>query len=81
MNPTHWTRRLLLTLAGLAAADLALPACQVAATAASHRPHHHHATQAMVQQTQTGLTVADLKDLANVKRDRSQRLAERSQRR
>ena len=53
MNPIHRTRRLSITLAGLAAAALALPARQGTATAASHRPHHHHATQAAVQQTQT----------------------------
>jgi len=32
----------------------------------------------MAQQTQAGLTFADLRDLANVKRDLFQRLAERS---
>jgi hypothetical protein len=64
----HASHRLSITLAGLAAAVLALPACQGAAPAASHKPHHH-ARQAIVQQTQTGLTPADLKDLANVKRD------------
>ncbi|HKA97409.1 MAG TPA: hypothetical protein VKD66_14175 [Streptosporangiaceae bacterium] len=68
MNPNHRTHRLFLTLAGLAAAALALPACQGPATAASHKAHHH-ARQAIVQQTQTGLTFADLKDLAKVKRD------------
>jgi hypothetical protein len=67
MNPTHRTRRLSVTLAGLAAAALALPACQNTATAASHRPHHH-AVQAAGQQTQTGLTFTDLKDLTNIKR-------------
>ena len=67
MNPTHRTR-LAVTLAGVAAATLALPACQGAAIAATQRPHHH-ATQATVQQTQNGLTFADLKDLAKVKRD------------
>jgi hypothetical protein len=67
MNPTHRTRRLSVTLAGLATAALALPACQNTATAASHRPHHH-AAQAAVQQTQTGLTSTDLEDLANIKR-------------
>ena len=40
MNPTHRTHRLSVTLAGLAAAALALPACQNTATAASHRHHH-----------------------------------------
>ena len=64
----HASHRLSVTLAGLAAAALALPAGQGAATAASHRPHHH-AAQATVQQTRNGLTVTDLNDLANVKRD------------
>jgi len=68
MNHTHRTRHLSVTLAGLAAAAaLALPACQGTAAAASHRPHH--GAQATVQQTQTGLTFTDLKDLADVKRD------------
>ena len=53
MNPSHRAHRLSVTLAGLAAAALALPACQGTATAASHRPHHHHAAQTMAQQTQT----------------------------
>ena len=35
MNPIHRTHRLSITLAGLAAAVLALPACQGTATAAS----------------------------------------------
>jgi glutamine cyclotransferase len=68
----HASHRLSVTLAGLAAAALALPACQGTATAASHRPHHH-AAQATVQQTQNGLTVTDLKDLAKVKRGIFQR--------
>jgi RNA polymerase-interacting CarD/CdnL/TRCF family regulator len=76
MNPTHRTRRLSVTLAGLAAAALALPACQSTATAASHRPRHHSA-QAMVQQAQNGLTVTDLTDLANVKRDLQARAQQR----
>ena len=75
MNSIHRTHRLSVTLAALAAA-LALPACQGAATATSHKPHHQP-THAMVQQTQNGLTPADLKDLAKVKRDLFQRLAER----
>jgi hypothetical protein len=79
MNPNHSTHRLSLTLAGLAAATLALPACQGTATAASHR--HHHAAQAVVQQTQNGVTFTDLQDLAKVKRDLFQRLTERSPRR
>ena len=66
MNPTHATHRLSVTLAGLAAAALALPACQNTATAAGHTSHHHPA-QAMLQ-TQNGLTVTDLQDLANIKR-------------
>jgi hypothetical protein len=78
MNPTHHPRRFSVTLAGLAAAVLALPACQGAATAASHKSHHH-ATQATVQQTQNGLTVTDLQDLANVKRD-LQAMAQQMQR-
>jgi hypothetical protein len=79
MNPTHRTHRLSVTLAGLAAAALTLPACQGTATAASHRPHHHHAVQAIAQQTQNGLTFTDLKDLANVKRDLFQRMAQQAQ--
>jgi len=75
MNPIHRTRRLSVALAGLAAAALALPATQGTATAASLRPP----PQAIVQQTQNGLTFADLQDLANVKRDLFWRLAERSQ--
>ena len=78
MNPTHRTHRLAVTLAGLAAAALALPACQSTATAASHRPHYH-ATQAMAQPAETGLTFADLQDLASVKRDLFQRLAQQTQ--
>jgi hypothetical protein len=69
MNPTHRTRRLSVMLAGLAAAALALPAGQGTATAASHQPPHHHAAQAAAQQTQNGLTVTDIRDLANMKRD------------
>src|SRR5262249_33432306 len=53
---------------GLGPAARALAGWQGAATAASHRPHHH-AAQATVPQTQNGLTVTDLKDLANLKRD------------
>jgi hypothetical protein len=78
MNHIHNTHRLCVTLAGIAAAVLALPACQGIATAASHRPHHH-AAQATVQQTQNGLTVTDLKDLAKTKRDLFQRLAQQTQ--
>ena len=66
MNHIHGTRRLSITLAGLAATALALPACQATATA---MPHHHHATHVTVQPTENGLTVRDLKDLANVKRN------------
>jgi hypothetical protein len=69
MNPTHRTRRLPLTLAGLAAAALALPACQNTATAASHRSHHQHAAHAIAQRAHNGLTVTDLHDLAKIKRD------------
>jgi hypothetical protein len=76
MNPAHRTRRLSVTLAGLAAAALALPACQGTATAASLRPP----PQAMVQPTQNGLTITDLKDLTKRKRDLFQRLLERSPR-
>lgn len=76
----HASHRLSVTLAGLAATALALLGCQGAATAASHRPHHH-AEQATVQQTQNGLTVTDLKDLATMKRDLFRRLAKRSPRR
>jgi len=70
MNPIHRTHRLSITLAGLAAAALALPATQGTATAASLRPP----PQAIAQQTQNGLTVTDLKDLAKMKRDLFQRL-------
>jgi predicted small secreted protein len=66
MNPTHRTRRLSLTLAGLAAVALALPACQNTATAVGHRPHHP--AHAIAQQAQNGLTVTDLQDLAKIKR-------------
>src|SRR5690242_9823240 len=58
-HPAAPVRRLSVTLAALAAAALALPACQGTAAAASH----HHAAQATVQPTQNGLTVTDLKDL------------------
>jgi hypothetical protein len=69
MNPTRVTHRLPVTLAGLAAAALVLPACQGTGAAASHRPHHHqHAAHAMVQPP-NGMTFADLQDLANLKRD------------
>jgi hypothetical protein len=68
MNPTRSTRRLTVTLAALAAAALALPAYQGTATAASHRPHHH-AAPATTHNAPNGLTVTDLKDLANVKRN------------
>jgi hypothetical protein len=78
MYPTHRTRRLSVTLAGLAAAALALPAGQGTATAASHRPHHH-AAQVTVQQTLPSLTFTDLQDLANVKRDLFQRMARQTQ--
>jgi hypothetical protein len=69
MNPTHRTHRLPVTLAGLAAAALALPACQNTATAASPRPHQQHAAHAMAQRAHNGLTVTDLQDLAKIKRD------------
>ena len=65
-----------LVLGGAAVATLVLPACQSTATAASHRPP----PQAMAQPTQNGLTVTDLQDLANLKRDLFQREAERSSR-
>jgi len=79
MNPTHRTRRLSITLAGLAAATLALPAGQGTATAATFMPPPTPAT-ATAQPTPTGLTIADLHDLAKVKRDLFLRLAERSPR-
>jgi hypothetical protein len=69
MNHIHRTHRLSITLAAVAAAALALPACQGTATAASHGPQHHRAAQAMAQQLQTGMTFADLQDLAKVKQD------------
>jgi hypothetical protein len=74
----HASHRLSVILAGLATARPALLGWQGAATAASHRPHHH-AAQAAVQQTQNGLTFTDLKDLANVKRD-LQAMAQQMQR-
>ena len=76
MNPTHRTHRLSLTLAGLAAAALALPACHGTATAAGHGPDHH-AAQTRARQTQNGLTSPHLDRLATLKRDFFQRLAER----
>ena len=75
MNPSHRTRRLSITLAGLAAAALALPAGQGTATAATLMPPPTPSIAA--QPTQTGLTVADLEDIAKVKRDLFLRLAER----
>ena len=66
MNPTH---RLPVALAGLAAAALALPACQNTATATSHRPHQRHAAHAIAQQAHNGLTITDLQDLAKINRD------------
>ena len=77
MNPDHRTRRLSITLAGLAAAALALPAAQGTATAATPMPPPTPSI-AKAQPTQTGLTVADLEDIAKVKRDLFLRLAERS---
>jgi hypothetical protein len=77
MNPTHRTRRLSVTLAGLAAAALALPACQATATAASHRPHHH-AAEATVRPAQNSLTFADLHDLATLKLGLFQRIAQQA---
>ena len=74
MISIHRTHRLSVMLAGLAAATLALPACQGTATAASHRPPHQHTAQ----QTENGLTVRDLKDLANMKRDLFQRVAQQT---
>jgi hypothetical protein len=73
MNSTH---RLSLTLAGLAAAALAVPAYHSTATAAGHGPDHHTA-QARAQQTQKGLTATHLDTLATLKRDFFQKLAER----
>jgi len=78
MNPIHRTYRLPVTLAGLAAAALALPACQGTATTASRVPPPTPA-HAIVQQTQNGLTFTDLKDLAKVKRDLFRRLAQQAQ--
>jgi len=75
MNPIHRTRRLSVTLAGLAAAALALPACQNATTAASH----HHAAHPVVQQAQNGLTVTDLQDLAKIKRHLFPGMAQQAQ--
>ena len=81
MNPSHRTRRLSITLAGLAAAAaLALPADQGTATAATLMPPPTPSI-ATAQPTQTGLTVADLEDIAKVKRDLFWRLAERSAKR
>jgi len=78
MNPSHRTHRMSITLAGLAAAVLALPACQSTATTASHKSHHHPAAHVTVPPTQNGLTSADLQDLARVKRDHFRRMAEHS---
>jgi hypothetical protein len=75
MNPTHRTRRLSITLAGLAAAALALPACQNTATTAGHQ----HAAHPIVQQAQNGLTATDLHDLAHIKRHLFQRMAQQTQ--
>ena len=77
MNPNHRTRCLSITLAGLAAAALALPAGQGTATASTLMPPPTPSI-ATAQPTQTGLTVADLEDIAKVKRDLFLRLAERS---
>ena len=71
MISIHRTHRLSVMLAGLAAAALTLPACQGTATAASH--------QHTAQQAQNGLTVRDLKDLAQMKRDLFQRVAQQTQ--
>jgi hypothetical protein len=80
MNPNHRTRRLSITVAGLAAAALALPAGQGTATAATLTPPPTPAI-ATAQPTQTGLTAADLQDIAKVKRDLFWTLAKRSPRR
>ena len=77
MNPNHRTRCLSIALAGFAAAALALPAGQGTATAATLMPPPTPSI-ATAQPTQTGLTVADLEDIAKVKRDLFWRLAERS---
>ena len=79
MISIHRTHRLSVMLAGLAAATLALPACQGTATAASHRLPHQHTVQTTAQQTENGLTVRDLKDLAKMKRDLFQRVAQETQ--
>jgi hypothetical protein len=81
MNPSHRTRRFSVTLAGLAAAAaLALTAGQGTAAAATLMPPP---TPAMTtaQPTQTGLTAADLQDIAKVKRDLFWTLAKRPPRR
>jgi hypothetical protein len=78
MNPTHRTRRLPVALAGLAAAALALPAAHGTATAATFTPPPMPAVTT-VQQARTGLTVADLHDIAKVKRDLFWRLAQQAQ--
>jgi hypothetical protein len=75
MNHIHGIRRLSITLAGIAAAALALPACQATATA---MPHHHHATHVTVQPTENGLTIRDLTDLAEVKRDLFRRIIQQT---
>jgi hypothetical protein len=77
MNPTHRTRRLSVTLAGLAAAAMALPAGQGAATAVTLTPPPTPA-MATVQHTPTGPTLADLQEIAKVKRDLFWTLAKRS---
>jgi len=78
MTPIYRTRRLSITVAAVAAAALALPACQGTATAASHRPHQH-AAHVTVQPTENGLTIRDLKDLAKRKRDLSRRITQQMQ--
>ena len=81
MNPNHRTRRMSITLAGLAAAAaLALPASQGTATAATLMPPPTP-SMTTAQPTQTGLTTADLEDIAKVKRDLFLTLAKRSTRR
>jgi hypothetical protein len=81
MNPNHRTRRLSVTVAGLAtAAALALPAAQGTATAATLTPPPPPGI-ATAQPAQTGLTAADLEDIAKVKRDLFWTLAKRSPRR
>jgi len=66
-NLSTRTRRFAVTLGALAATALALSACQGTATTSTSSTSPR-AEQAAVQQTQTGMTPADLQNLASAKR-------------